>query len=328
MKLDRRTSTANAGPEESPTSVSGEPDVGPWGARRRTITANAGPVPGEPDVGPWRARRRTLRVPLEGIVLGERELSKEAANYVVRVHRLGEGDTFTAFDPELAIEADTVILASSARSVRVRIEDVRPAEVVAPREVTLVQALGKGDKLDAIVRDATELGVSRIVPVIAERSVVRPTDASARLARWRRIAIEASRQCGRGDAARIDAPVPLIEAVRALAQGYASFEEAPGGAEALLRSSVAPWGVCLDPAGSASLGDVLLALPPEAPFTIVVGPEGGLAREEIVACEEAGLARARMGPLVLRTETVCAAVLGALMILGERGAVGSSSGDA
>jgi 16S rRNA (uracil1498-N3)-methyltransferase len=275
--------------------------------------------------------------------VGRRALAKETALYVTRVHRLGEGDTFVAFDPERAIEADARIVEVGARSVAVQIDAVRPAEVVAPRAVTLVQALGKGDKLDAIVRDATELGAVRIVPVIAERSVVRPADVAGRAQRWRRIAVEAARQCGRGDVPQIDAPVPLIEAVHALA---AEARPAPSSTPAVSSSSstpavassssppavspsssstsavasssaaaVRPWGACLAPGGAALLGDLFRALAPAEPFTIVVGPEGGFSPQEIAACEASGLAIAGMGPLVLRTETVCAAVLGALLLL-------------
>ncbi len=317
MRRDHGKPSKQANPEktvrtlESPTSDPGEPDVGPWRARRRTLESPTSD-PGEPDVGPW--PRRRLRVPIEGIAIGERELAKETAVYVARVHRLGEGDVFTAFDPEQAIEADAVIVESSGRSVRVRIEGARAAEVVAPRAVTLVQALGKGDKLDAIVRDATELGVSRIVPVIAERSVVRPVDASARLSRWRRIAVEAARQCGRGDTARIDAVSPLIEAVRALAPEHG-------------RGDAGAWGACLVPGAPALLGQMLLALPAKAPFTIVVGPEGGLAPGEIEACEAAGLACVGLGALVLRTETVCAAVLGALLVLDASPGAGTAGAE-
>ncbi len=244
---------------------------------------------------------RRLRAPIDALEVGERALAKETALYVTRVHRLAEGDAFTAFDPERALEGDARIVAIGARSVVVRIEAVRPAEVTAPRAVTLVQALGKGDKLDAIVRDATELGATRIAPVIAERSVVRPADVAGRAQRWRRIAVEAARQCGRGDVPQIDAPIPLIEAVRALAPTSLP--------------AARPWGACLAPGGSASLGALLRELAPGEGFTIVVGPEGGLSPEEIAACGECGLAVAGMGPLVLRTETVCAAVLGALLIL-------------
>ena len=85
---------------------------------------------------------------------------------------------------------------------------------------------------------ATELGVTRIVPVIAERSVVRPDDLRGRADRWRRIAIEAARQSGRGDAPRIDAPSPLTEALRAIGPSN---------------------GACLAPGADRSLGDRLRA---------------------------------------------------------------------
>ncbi len=192
-----------AGPSDSPAPVHEQPGAGPLDG--------PAPVHGQPGAGP--SHRKRLRAPIDSIEVGRRALAKETALYVTRVHRLGEGDTFTAFDPERAIEADAHIVEIGARSVTVQIDGVRPAEVVAPRAVTLVQALGKGDKLDAIVRDATELGAVRIVPVIAERSVVRPADVAGRAQRWRRIAVEAARQCGRGDVPQIDAPTPLIEAV-------------------------------------------------------------------------------------------------------------------
>jgi 16S rRNA (uracil1498-N3)-methyltransferase len=245
--------------------------------------------------------RARLRVPIEALAPGERELPKEAAAYVARVHRLGEGDRFTAFDPEAAIEAEALVVevGAAGRKVRVAIEEVWPARLVARRSVTLVQSVGKGDKVDAIVRDATELGATRIAPVLAEHGVVRPDDAAARAQRWRRIAIEAARQCGRGDAPRIDAPAPLLEAVRAIAANASRGD--------LL--------ACLVPGAPTVLGDALRVLSPAASVTLVIGPEGGLSADEIAACEALGFARFGLGPLVLRTETVCAAVLGALAIL-------------
>jgi len=247
---------------------------------------------------------KRLRVPVDELGEGDRALASHTAAYVARVHRLAEGDAFVAFDPERAIEGDARIVSIGAggRAVRVHIAAVRPAEVRAPRPVTLVQALGKGDKMDAIVRDATELGATRIVPVIAERSVVRPEDAAARAQRWRRIAVEAARQCGRGDVPRIEEPVGLAAALAGV-----------------MDEGTAAWGACLVPHAAASLGDALRALDPHAPVTIVVGPEGGLSAVEIDACEAVGLRAVGLGPLVLRTETVCAAVLGALLILARSG---------
>jgi 16S rRNA (uracil1498-N3)-methyltransferase len=251
---------------------------------------------------PRPASARRLRVPVDAIEPGDRSLPQETAIYVARVHRLSVNDTFVAFDPERAIEADARItsITAAARAVTIHIDDVRPASVRAARSVTLVQALGKGDKMDAIVRDATELGATRVVPVLSERSVVRPDDAAGRARRWRKIAVEAARQSGRGDAPTIDAPEPLSSAIARLAAEQA----------------VPLAGVCLAPAAPTHLGDYLYTAPPTAPFTVVVGPEGGLSAAEISACESAGITGVTLGPLVLRTETVCAAVLGALLVLG------------
>jgi 16S rRNA (uracil1498-N3)-methyltransferase len=211
---------------------------------------------------------------------------------------LKEGDRFDAFDPERGVEAEVEVLSIPRGSAPVaRVGEVRAASVLAGRRVTLVQALSKGEKMDAIVRDATELGATRVAPVIAERSVVRPDDAAARADRYRRIAVQAARQCGRGDAPRIDVPAPLAEVIADLAR----------------RSDIA--GVTLDPGARSPLRERLLGLSPGAEVVFVVGPEGGLTEGELDLCERAGFARVSLGPFTLRTETVCAAVLGALLVL-------------
>lgn len=256
---------------------------------------------------------RRLRVPVENLEPGDRPLPQDAAIYVARVHRLSVGDTFEAFDPERAIEADARILTvtSAARAVTVHIDQLRPASVRASRPITLVQALGKGDKMDAIVRDATELGATRIVPVLSERSIVRPDDPAARARRWRKIAIEAARQCGRGDAPAIDPPEPFSSAIARL-----TAAEPEGLA-----------GVCLAPGAPTSLGDFLYTIAPTAPLTLVVGPEGGLSPAEIATCQSAGITPVSLGPLILRTETVCAAVLGAVLALSTRTSAPANHGE-
>jgi len=223
-------------------------------------------------------------------------LPEEAAAYVVRVHRLKEGDRFDAFDPERGVEAEAELVSAARGSAPVvRVGEVRGAVVLPARRVTLVQALSKGEKMDAIVRDATELGVTRVCPVIAERSVVRLDDAAARADRYRRIAVQAARQCGRGDAPRIDVPAPLAEVLAEV-----------GGRGV---------GWSLDPGARTPLRDRLTQLSPDAEVVFVVGPEGGLTEGELELCERAGLDRVSLGPFTLRTETVCAAVLGALLVL-------------
>jgi 16S rRNA (uracil1498-N3)-methyltransferase len=235
---------------------------------------------------------RALRVPVAALAAGEHPLAAEAAAYVARVHRLGAGDRLVVFDPERALEADAEIVEAGKRVVVVRVGAPRAAARPA-RAVTLIQGIGKGDKLDAIVRDATELGATSVVPALCERSVARPE--AARAARWRRIAVEAARQCGRGDVPAIAAPLAFVDAVR---------EADP----AALR-------LCLDPAAERSLGEVVQTVGAHTAVIFAVGPEGGFSAAEIAAVEAAGFARVVLGRWVLRTETVCAAVLGALLAL-------------
>ena len=240
--------------------------------------------------------RAPLRVPCSPLASGDAPLSAETTTYLTRVHRLVVGDTFLAFDPERATEADAELVEIGKRGAVARMGALRPASLLPARVVTLIQGTCKGDKMDGIVRDATELGATRIIPAITARSVARPD--AARADRWRRIAVEAARQCGRGDA-------PLVEAPLALAAALASAE----GASLCL---------CLDPTAEASLGSQLELVAAATNVTILVGPEGGLDAAELSAAARAGFTRVRLGGFVLRTETVCAAVLGALVVWSAR----------
>ncbi|HEY4116625.1 MAG TPA: RsmE family RNA methyltransferase [Byssovorax sp.] len=237
--------------------------------------------------------RRLLRVPVEAPGDGERALPDDAAIYVTRVHRLGVGARFVAFDPALGVEADGELVRVDRRSVIARLGAQRASRARPAREVTLVQGVAKGDKLDAVVRDATELGATRVVPAIAERSVRRPERGKA--ARLDRIALEAARQCGRGD-------VPVVDPVCDLAEVWPRF--APRG-DALA--------VVLDADGEAPLGALFAALAEAAPVVIVVGPEGGVSPAELELARAHGFVAARLGAFVMRTETACAAALGALL---------------
>jgi 16S rRNA (uracil1498-N3)-methyltransferase len=245
-----------------------------------------------------------LRVPVARIQPGRTILDEDASRYVARVHRQRVGDQLVLFDPDQALEADAEITDVERSSVTLIVSDVRPASVRPHRRVTLLQSTCKSDKFDGIVRDATELGVSRVVPVFAERSVARPP--GGRTARWRKIAIEASRQCGRGDAPAISSPMDLVDAIPLFASGEGVV------------------GFCLDPAATTPLGPALLDASPDVELAFVVGPEGGLSAAEIDACTTAGLTRVSLGPLTLRTETVCAAVLGAVFVLADMAAKRSS----
>lgn len=237
-----------------------------------------------------RAAKVVIRAPIRG--LGP-TLDAETSRYLTRVRRLGPGDRFVAFDPEAKTEADATLV--DERTISVTNE--RPASVVAERELVLVYCLAKGDKVDDVVRDATELGASRVIVARAERSVVKADAdrAEAKRARWLRIAEQAARQCGRGD-------TPTIEGVL---DWEAALEHAAG-CEARF---------VLDPRASEPLGSLLhSAVANGASVAFAIGPEGGLAPAEVALAEEHGWVATSLGKMVLRTETVAAAVLGAVMV--------------
>ncbi len=234
-----------------------------------------------------------LRVPASGLARGPLALSREAGRYVTQVRRLGAGARFVVFDPEARLEADAVLERTGAEVV-VQLDEPRPAKLVPRREAVIVQCVSKADKLDQVVRDATELGATAIWPALSERSVAKRTTESAHL-RLCRIAVEAARQCGRGDVPRVGSPRPLREVLA----------EAPVGVR-----------LVLDPMAATPLAHALRR-PGATAFTFLVGPEGGLSRAEIEEAGRLGFEPVRFGPFTLRTETVAAAVLGALTALAE-----------
>jgi 16S rRNA (uracil1498-N3)-methyltransferase len=239
------------------------------------------------------------RAPIADLAPGERTLGGAVGHYLARVLRLRAGDTFVAFDPATGTEADAVVVGSDAESIVVRFGHCRSAVVGPKRAITFVQGLAKGDKCDAIVRDATELGATRLIVAVTKRSVVRLDDgrAVARQTRWARIVEDAARQCGRALPPTVDRPMGWEDALDRVGPDAARF--------------------CLHEGASRALGPGLFeALAGTMDLAFACGPEGGLEAGEVDAALARGWSICSLGPLVLRTETVAAAVLGAVRIWG------------
>lgn len=223
---------------------------------------------------------RRVHLPPEHIDPGRGRLTPEARHYLVEVLRLGPGARVEVFDGaggryEGRLEEGLASLS------------LGPREVSCPpaAEIALLLALAKGEKVDLVVQKATELGVARILPFPAARSVVRLEGPRGedRARRWRRIAEEAARQCGRTDVPAVAAPQPLAAALTALPAGTLTFVLHPAGA----------------PLPHAQEGRA--ASRPR--LAAVVGPEGGLTEDELATCRAAGGMLATLGPRVLRAET-------------------------
>jgi 16S rRNA (uracil1498-N3)-methyltransferase len=232
------------------------------------------------------------RLPLTSLQAGTRALPPHSAHYLVKVLRAREGDPIEVFDPHTGATAAARVI-TTGTSVMIAIETVR-AEPAAP-PLVLIQGYPKGDKLSDIVRDATELGATLIVPAICERSVARPdaAKADARAERLATVAAEAARQCGRARAPEIAPPMALADAL-ALAREHTTnrfvlWERATTPIELL----------SLDRADGAAFA---------------IGPEGGLTDAEVAMAEALGFTARSLGPTILRTETAATAILGAYTI--------------
>jgi len=246
---------------------------------------------------PLRGEGGVTRAPIASLAAGERRIEGLVAHYLAHVLRLRAGSEFVAFDPAAGIEADAVIRHVEGDSITVRFGPTRAGRAPPPRALTWIHGLAKGDKCDAIVRDATELGATRIVVATTRRSIVRLDDARANLrrTRWARIAEEAARQCGRSEAPRVDRPVPWADALACAEATAARF--------------------CLWERATEALAPALFdALARGAPLAFACGPEGGLDDDEVELATAQGWKAVSLGPLFLRTETVAAAVLGAVRI--------------
>ena len=236
-----------------------------------------------------------LFAPVPAEAPAELTLGEERRHYLVHVLRLQEGDALELFDGTgRAFDARVLALAP----LRLGLGPARTAP--ARRALSVLQGLPKGDKLELVLQKGTELGASGFYPVATRRSLVKlerleDGRAQSKTARWQKIAEEAARQCGRSDVPQVHPPQPLLEAARGLSAGTQLL-------------------VLDEEERALPLGEAFRSLPREQPVALVVGPEGGLAREEVQALLALGARPVTLGRLVLRTET---AALAALSVMGH-----------
>jgi 16S rRNA (uracil1498-N3)-methyltransferase len=235
-------------------------------------------------------RRFTLRP--EQVAGGRVTFDAGESHHITRVLRLRPGDSVVATD-------------GAGRDYTVRLESLGEAAVgtviaeaagvaPSPLAITLIQGVPKGVKMEAIVRAVTELGVARLQPALCERTVVR-LDAPRwrdRARRWQRVAREAAKQCGRAVIPEVEGPRPLVDW--------------------LATTSPADLQLCLWEGDGAALGAVLATSGSPRSARVLVGPEGGLASEEVARARTHGLTVVSLGPRVLRTETAGPAIVAIL----------------
>jgi 16S rRNA (uracil1498-N3)-methyltransferase len=229
-------------------------------------------------------------------------LAPDDAHHAVAVLRVRPGEELDVVEPTGRVMRVEVVSAG-AEGVFARL--LREVATTAQPQVTLVQGVAKGDKMDDIVRQAVELGAEKIMPVLTARSVVKldTRKRAERGARWRRVAEAAAKQSKRNAIPVVEDPTTL----RGLEVVFAGYDLV-----AVL------WEEC----DGLGLVDAVspFAARPNARVAVVVGPEGGLTAEEVTRLVDAGAVAVTLGPSILRTETAAvAAVALALSALGGLG---------
>jgi 16S rRNA (uracil1498-N3)-methyltransferase len=229
---------------------------------------------------------------LEGVAPGASVgVEGDEAHHAVAVRRLRVGESVVLTDGR-GVSVVGEVASTGKRVFAVTVTSVDSVPAPEP-SVTVVQALPKGDRGELAVEVLTEIGVARVVPWAASRSVAvwKGERAEKSLARWRSTAREAAKQARREWFPQVD-PLAATDDVVALV-----------GAAALA--------VVLHE--EAALPLVSLEVPEEGPLLVVVGPEGGLSEDEVAAFVGAGAVPVRLGAEVLRTSTAGVAAVSALL---------------
>ena len=200
--------------------------------------------------------------------------------------RLRAGDECEVFDGA-GQAARVLVLSGHGSSMTVQVQELLPA--MSPvAGITLALAVPKGNNMDLIVQKAVELGVSRIVPLITERTIVRLSgkDAAAKSDKWRRTVLEACKQCGVNT-------LPVVEEP----QSYKLFLQRADLPALKVQCAIVPHArplrEVLEEGRAAAQRDCVL----------LIGPEGDFSPAEYAAAEQGGYIPTGLGPIILRVET-------------------------
>ncbi|UCD55586.1 MAG: 16S rRNA (uracil(1498)-N(3))-methyltransferase [Candidatus Omnitrophota bacterium] len=208
----------------------------------------------------------------------------QEARHILNVMRLKENDKVIIFDGT-GKEYTGFIKQARPKSVTVEIISTRVPKIDILPAITLAQAIPKKEKMDYIVEKATELGVHSIIPLVSERAIVRFESDKAvdRLARWKKIAIEAAKQCGRTD-------VPEIKDI----QKFYNVVDDINKFDMALMACLSEGTVALKEAVSDFKAGKII---------IFIGPEGDFTPEEILMAEDTSCKFISLGKRVLKSDT-------------------------
>ena len=214
------------------------------------------------------------------------------ARHILKSLRMKTGETLTVCDTK-GTDFHCVISSCSNDRVELQVLEKRKNNTEPSVFVTLYLCLTKGDKMDTAVRQAVEMGVSKIVPVLSTNCVSRPDDKSLikKQERWQKIADEAAGQSGRGILPEVSQCISLKKTAELIKNNDLSlfFYEIGGTPLDKLNNNIKT-------------------------VSVIIGPEGGFSKEEADMLETNGARVTTLGPRILRAETAPVAAVAAAML--------------
>lgn len=228
----------------------------------------------------------------ENLVVGaDIQLPESAAIHAARALRMTEGDQAIIFNGD-GFDYICTLTSVKKSTVCVAITGSTAVTTEAPLNITLLQGISSGDRMDYTIQKAVELGVKHVQPISTDRSVVKLNQERTvkRLAHWQQVMHSACEQSGRAFVPKLSAPVTLNQWLTENQQGKADR-------------------ILLNPIGATRLTELTK---PKGEIQLLIGAEGGLSTNEIDTASTHGFQSIILGPRILRTETAALAAMASM----------------
>jgi len=225
------------------------------------------------------------------------QLPESAAAHATRALRLNIGDKAIVFNGD-GVDYSCELISIKKNVVHTKILDATLIHNESPLNITLLQAISSGDRMDFTIQKAVELGVKHIQPISSQRSVVKLSAerAEKRTEHWQNIAASACEQSGRAFVPKVSSPLNFSQLFLHLSKIHSADQ---------LKITLAP-------NGNRQLKEIKK---PVGEIFLLIGAEGGLTADEIAIANTHGFESVLLGPRILRTETAALTALSALQTL-------------
>lgn len=236
------------------------------------------------------------------------EITGKDANHLANSLRAKKGDTIIAVDKEGNTATLELTDFDSEKIYAKCVSEIKPAENLSKKFITLADCLPKQNKFDNIVEKATELGVDKLEPLISDRTIARPGNfrAKTKMERWHRVAKEAAEQCARDTLPEIGCIRELSDWLKEITPALGKFENGKfDGKGALLL-------FFYEKETEDNLAEILYNyknFDGDKNIIILIGPEGGFSEREVREIKNCGGVSVSLGKTILKTDTAAISAL-------------------